>query len=63
MKHNKFFKDFLEEKVNLNQTRIDLLEGRKETIINFLSDNLKGYRGYSDQGSYTHKMVYRLKKP
>lgn len=59
MKHEHFFNDFLANHVNLNQSRLDTLKGRVETITNLLKDRLNGYRKYSEQGSYAHKTIIK----
>lgn len=52
MKHIAFFNKFLCEQVNLNQTRIDLLNQSVDAIKQFLSNNLDGYISTEPQGSY-----------
>jgi len=59
MKHVNYFEDFLREKVNLNQHRLDILEQRLESITNLLKSKLLGYRKYSPQGSYAHKTIIK----
>ena len=59
MKHEQFFSDFLAGHVNLNQSRLDTLKSRVETITNLLKDRLNGYRKYSEQGSYAHKTIIK----
>lgn len=59
MKHEQFFNDFLADHVNLNQSRLDTLKSRVETITNLLKDRLNGYRKYSEQGSYAHKTIIK----
>ena len=59
MKHEHFFNDFLADHVNLNQSRLDTLKSRVETITNLLKDRLNGYRKYSEQGSYAHKTIIK----
>ena len=51
MKHEKAFKDFLSNEVNLNQTRLDTLDNHVDAITEVLS-NMKGYESYEKQGSY-----------
>ena len=51
MKHIAFFKEFLSEEVNLNQTRIDRLNQSVDAIEQFLSNNLDGYISTEPQGS------------
>ena len=59
MKHVKYFDDFLREKVNLNQSRLDTLDQRVEAVTNLLKSKLPGYRKYSPQGSYAHKTIIK----
>ncbi|MBI1880418.1 MAG: nucleotidyltransferase [Chloroflexi bacterium] len=62
MKHVQTFVDFMKDEVNLNQSRIDLLEKRLKTITNFLkeSDLLKdNFLETKPQGSYAHKTIIK----
>lgn len=59
MKHEHYFNNFLSDHVNLNQSRIDMLENRVGTITNLLKENFSGYRKYSTQGSYAHKTIIK----
>ena len=59
MKHVKYFDDFLKEKVNLNQSRLDTLDQKVEAVTNLLKSKLPGYRKYSPQGSYAHKTIIK----
>lgn len=59
MKHINDFKDFLDNKVNLNQSRIDTLDSKVEIITNLLQDKLDGYRKHSLQGSYAHRTIIK----
>ena len=59
MKHISYFNDFLANHVNLNQSRLNMLEERVETITNLLKSKLAGYRKYSPQGSYAHKTIIK----
>ena len=62
MKHVQTFIDFMRDEVNLNQSRIDRLEKRLETITNFLkeSDLLKdNFLETIPQGSYAHKTIIK----
>ena len=52
MKHEYYFNEFLANHVNLNQSKLNTLEKRVETITNLLKDKLSGYRKYSPQGSF-----------
>lgn len=56
------FNTFLVDTVNLNQTRIDLLKGRVDSIVSAL----EGFENYSDliidttpQGSWAHKTIIK----
>ncbi|WP_137387890.1 SMODS domain-containing nucleotidyltransferase [Rhodoligotrophos defluvii] len=55
------FKDFLSDTVNLNQTRIALLEDRAETIKSFLraSDWEPTISTFIEQGSWAHDTIIR----
>lgn len=62
MKLNAYFRHFLTETVNLNQSRIDQLDQRVLTVGNFL----RGANGFGDavedliaQGSYAQKTIIR----
>jgi len=62
MKFTEYFDSFLEEEVNLNQSRINLLDQRVESIINFLKGHELFENNYLDiipQGSYAHKTIIR----
>ena len=59
MKHEKIFKDFLLNSVNLNESRLHTLEDRVKTITQLLKDKLNNYRKYSEQGSYAHKTIIK----
>ena len=52
MKHNEFFAEFLANRVNLNQTRLNSLDGHVDAVSGYLASNLTGYRGVERQGSY-----------
>lgn len=64
MKLTEHFKDFLENTVNLNQSRIDLLEQRVETIKSFLQRSNYAPRifRFSAQGSWAHKTIIKPPK-
>ena len=55
------FDIFLEDTVNLNQTRIDTLESRVESIENFLgiSSYNATINSFSAQGSWAHKTIIK----
>lgn len=55
------FTDFLEDTVNLNQTRIDRLEGHVYAIENFLNGSTyhATIERFSPQGSWAHKTIIK----
>ena len=59
MKHNQNFDDFLKNHVNLNQSRINDLDRRVDSITNILRCNMVGYRQFSKQGSYAHETIIK----
>jgi hypothetical protein len=62
MKLLEYFKEFLNEEVNLNATRIKLLDKRTVSLTNFLKDNVTLKDNFKDiipQGSYAHKTIIR----
>ena len=59
MKHIYYFDKFLNDHVNLNQTRIETLDGRVESITSLLESKLEGFRKYSKQGSYSHRTIIK----
>lgn len=61
MKLIEHFNTFLSDIVNLNQTRIDTLEDRVETISQFLrtSDYAPRIRRFAAQGSWAHKTIIK----
>ena len=62
MKLTNYFKSFLEKEVNLNPSRITLLDERIETITNVLKDSNKFKDNFIDvipQGSYAHKTIIK----
>jgi Second Messenger Oligonucleotide or Dinucleotide Synthetase domain/Adenylyl/Guanylyl and SMODS C-terminal sensor domain len=61
MKLISHFDTFLDDVVNLNQTRLDTLEKRVATISEFLrkSDYEPRIRRFSPQGSYAHKTIIK----
>lgn len=59
MEHVNYFDNFLKNYVNLNKSRLDLLEQKVETITNFLGDGLDGYRKYSPQGSFAQGTIIK----
>ena len=52
MKHDAFFNDFLNEEVNLNPSRLKLLDDHVKAVTDFLSKNLDSYQRVERQGSY-----------
>lgn len=65
MKHTQIFNDFLKNEVNLNQSRIDILEKRLDTITNFIKSSellKKNYIKAKPQGSYAHKTIIKPQK-
>ena len=61
MKLISLFNDFLKDTVNLNQTRIDLLEDSIAALKTFIRDSdLKPHvRGFEEQGSWAHSTIIR----
>lgn len=62
MKHVSTFNHFLKNSVNLNQTRLDQLAGRVESIVDCLkADEFIGglYEDHIPQGSWAHKTIIR----
>ena len=61
MKHEQYFDNFLNDTVNLNQSRLDTLKDKVEKITDLLEKNVEGYRKVkvSEQGSYAHKTIIK----
>ena len=62
MKLVKNFNDFINNEVNLNQSRIDILENRVSTITSFISGNTffkKYFITAIPQGSYSHRTIIK----
>lgn len=61
MKHVSYFDTFLRDVVNLNQSRIDTLEQRVETLEEFvsLSDYEPDIVRFNPQGSWAHKTIIK----
>jgi hypothetical protein len=58
----KNFNDFINNEVNLNQSRIDILENRVSTITSFISGNTffkKYFITAIPQGSYSHRTIIK----
>ena len=50
MKHVQYFEDFLDNEVNLNETRLKRLNDSVSAVSEFLSKNLKSYKKTKRQG-------------
>ncbi|MCY3990689.1 MAG: hypothetical protein OXF50_05595 [Caldilineaceae bacterium] len=59
MKHTPFFIDFLNDVVNLNQARLDRLNGHVQAVTEFLKENLDSFTAVEPQGSYGLKTIIR----
>ena len=59
MKDEAALNEFLQNEVNLNQTRYDNAQDRLKTLRNHLRDNLKGFDGTEIQGSYATRTVIK----
>ncbi len=59
MKNINAFKQFLTEEVNLNESRIDTLEQKIESIKTFLKDNFDCYQKVEKQGSYAMQTIIK----
>ena len=59
MKHNREFDAFLKDEVNLNQSRIDRLNGHVKAVSEFLSQNLDPYMKVERQGSYALRTMIK----
>ena len=59
MKHAQFFIEFLEDVVNLNQTRLDRLDGHVQAVSDFLKENLDSFKQVERQGSYGLKTIIK----
>ncbi|TIS37529.1 cyclic GMP-AMP synthase DncV-like nucleotidyltransferase [Mesorhizobium sp.] len=61
MKHVDLFRDFLEEEVNLNQTRVDSLAASVEAIKKFVasSDWAPNIARWVGQGSWAHQTIIK----
>ena len=59
MKHNDHMKRFLNDHVNLNQSRIDTLDRQVKSTTDYLKSNLENYRNVSKQGSYEHGTIIK----
>jgi hypothetical protein len=64
MQHAEYFKTFLVDEVNLNQSRIDKLESRVDAVYNALvADGVIGsmITGKTPQGSWPHRLIIKPK--
>ena len=59
MKHTQFFNDFLNDEVNLNQSRLDRLNKSVKAVSEFLSQNLDSYKKVERQGSYALRTIIK----
>ena len=59
MKHVLYFENFLKDVVNLNQTRLDRLNGHVKAVTDFLKANLNSFKRVEPQGSYGLKTIIR----
>ena len=59
MKHTKFFNDFINNEVNLNETRLDRLNTGVSAIQEYLSKNLESFEKSERQGSYALRTIIR----
>ena len=57
MKHTTYFREFLSEVVNLNETRLQRLNSSSSAVDTFLSGNLDLYEKTERQGSYGLKTI------
>ena len=59
MKHVKYFQEFLDTEVNLNETRLQRLNQSSLAVNTFLSENLEAYQKTERQGSYGLKTIIK----
>lgn len=62
MKLIKYFDEFLKQTVNLNQTRIDTLNSRVDTITGFIKNSVtfkEYFKETKKQGSWAHKTIIK----
>ena len=62
MKHMPAFNKFLEKVVNLNQSRLDRLNGHVDAIEAFLLENLDFFIQIEPQGLLCNKDDYQTRK-
>ena len=54
-----YFDDFLKDEVNLNKSRVALLESKIDIITSYLKDKYVPYRTFETQGSYALKTIIK----
>ena len=59
MKHTSYFIDFLNNVVNLNQSRLNRLNGHVQAVTDFMKENLNSFIRVEPQGSYGLKTIIR----
>ena len=59
MKHVQYFEDFLDNEVNLNETRLKRLNDSVSAVSEFLSKNLDSYEKTERQGSYALRTIIK----
>ena len=59
MKHELKFNNFLNDHVNLNPSRLELLDNRVTSVIDHIQSNLPNYKNFSRQGSYAQGTIIK----
>ena len=59
MKHTEYFRTFLKEQVNPDQTRLKRLRNSVGAVTDYLHGNLDGYLGFRHQGSFPLQTMTR----
>lgn len=59
MKHVKFFEDFLNVEVNLNENRLQRLNQSSSAVTTYISQNLEAFQKTERQGSYGLKTIIK----
>ena len=59
MKHVQYFEDFLDNEVNLNETRLKRLNDSVSAVSEFLRNNLDSYKKTERQGSYALRTIIK----
>lgn len=59
MKHVKFFEDFLNAEVNLNENRLQRLNQSSSAVTTYISQNLEAFQKTERQGSYGLKTIIK----